>query len=178
MIRLPKSAVSLSAVVVAAGVLTLAAPRAAHAVAAALVQVTNTSSNPVVAQSTSTMASQLVELFNYTISTAANATVVPFNSVAPDGAYAPNYVVPANQSLVITSADLTFYGCLSALIGPATANLTLNGYFRAAWNVSGQSTTQFIYPSGLVLPGGSAVGFSDNSPCALTVDLKGYLTSN
>jgi hypothetical protein len=45
--RLPKSLLSFGAVALAAGVLTLAFPHAAHAVAAALVEVTNTRSNPV-----------------------------------------------------------------------------------------------------------------------------------
>ncbi len=49
---------SFGALALAAGALTLAVPRAAHAVAAALVQVTNT----VTTQDTSRQASQLVHL--------------------------------------------------------------------------------------------------------------------
>jgi hypothetical protein len=47
MTRLPKSVLSFGAVALAACVLTLAVPRSAHAVAAALVQVVNTRSTPV-----------------------------------------------------------------------------------------------------------------------------------
>jgi hypothetical protein len=47
MIRIPKFIVSLGAFALAAGALTLAVPRAARAVAAALVQVTNNYSTPV-----------------------------------------------------------------------------------------------------------------------------------
>jgi len=47
MTRLPKSVVSFGAVALVACGLTLAVPRAAHAVAAVLVQVTNTASSPV-----------------------------------------------------------------------------------------------------------------------------------
>jgi len=47
MIRLPKFVVSLGAVALVACGLTLTVPRAAHAFAAALVQVTNTVDNPV-----------------------------------------------------------------------------------------------------------------------------------
>ena len=47
MIRLPKAFVSLVAVALIACGLTLAVPRAAHAVAAAMVLVTNTAANPV-----------------------------------------------------------------------------------------------------------------------------------
>ena len=47
MTRLPKSVLSFGAVALATCVLTLAVPRSAHAVAAALVQVVNTRSTPV-----------------------------------------------------------------------------------------------------------------------------------
>jgi hypothetical protein len=47
MFRLPKTAFHFGAAAVVAGALILAAPRAVHAVAAALVQVTNTTANPV-----------------------------------------------------------------------------------------------------------------------------------
>ena len=47
MIRIPKSVVSFGAVALVALVATLAFPRAAHGIAAALVQVTNTADNPV-----------------------------------------------------------------------------------------------------------------------------------
>jgi hypothetical protein len=47
MFRLPKSVLSFCGGALALGVLILAAPRAAHAIAATLVQVTNTAANPV-----------------------------------------------------------------------------------------------------------------------------------
>jgi hypothetical protein len=50
MIRLPKSVLSFGAVALVAVVATLAVPRAAHGIAAALVQVTNTSASPVMNQ--------------------------------------------------------------------------------------------------------------------------------
>lgn len=48
--RLPKSVVSFGGVALLATVLTLAVPRAAHGIAAALVQVTNTAASPVINQ--------------------------------------------------------------------------------------------------------------------------------
>lgn len=50
MTRISNSILSYGAVALAAGALTLALPQAAHAVAAALVQVTNTAANPVINQ--------------------------------------------------------------------------------------------------------------------------------
>src|SRR5580658_2987813 len=47
MFRLPKTVSTYGAAAISAAVLLLAAPRAAHSVAAALVQVTNTTANPV-----------------------------------------------------------------------------------------------------------------------------------
>jgi hypothetical protein len=47
MFRLPKTALHFGAAAIVAGALLLTAPRAVHAVAAALVQVTNTTANPV-----------------------------------------------------------------------------------------------------------------------------------
>ena len=51
MFRLHKSVLSLAAGALALGVLILAAPRAAHAIAATLVQIRNTAANPAVTQS-------------------------------------------------------------------------------------------------------------------------------
>ena len=57
-----KRILSYGAVALAAAVLILATPPAARAIAATLVQVTNTSVNPAVAQSPDTQAAQLVRL--------------------------------------------------------------------------------------------------------------------
>jgi hypothetical protein len=46
MIRIPKSVVSFAALALAAGALTLAVPRAAHALTAALVEVSNSPASP------------------------------------------------------------------------------------------------------------------------------------
>jgi hypothetical protein len=50
MTRFPKFVLSFGAVALAVCMLTLAVPRAAHAIAATLVQVTNTTANPVIIQ--------------------------------------------------------------------------------------------------------------------------------
>lgn len=62
MFKSSKRIVSFGACAVALGILALTAPKAAHAFAATLVQVTNTALNPVVAQSPTTQASQLINL--------------------------------------------------------------------------------------------------------------------
>jgi hypothetical protein len=182
MIHLPKSAVSFSVVAVAAGILTLAAPRAAHAVAAALVQVTNTSSNPVVTQSTPTMASQLVDLYGQTgyASDPNSPAVAPFYPFLPGGDIVTiGYSVPANQALVITSADVLFYDCQNSST-PGTAALVVNNdsLSHRFWAASSEATAHFTYPTGFALAPGATLGFENNSQCLLAIDMQGYLTSN
>jgi hypothetical protein len=60
--RFQKYSLQVAAAAILAVVLTLAAPRAVHAVTAALVTVTNTASNPVVVQSVNQLTSQNVML--------------------------------------------------------------------------------------------------------------------
>jgi len=62
MIRLSKSVLAVGAVVLAGSLITLMNPKAVHALAAALVQVTNTASNPAVTQSVGAQAGNMVHL--------------------------------------------------------------------------------------------------------------------
>src|SRR6201997_5426256 len=88
---------------VLAAVLTLAAPRAAHAVVAALVQVANTTANPAVTQDTSKAASQIVHLTTLGQSAVSPLSLTALHQYIPGGTFGPAYVVPAGQNLVITS---------------------------------------------------------------------------
>jgi len=124
MLHLSKSALAVGAVVLAGGLITLTNPRTVHAVAAALVQVTNTASNPVVTQSTANQAAQIVHLVCNldNNSNNQNCTLVSPQSVLSNGG--PPYVVPASESFVINSCRLralsrdavsiTLSTCLSA----------------------------------------------------------------
>jgi hypothetical protein len=62
MIRIPKPVVSFGGLFLAVGLITLAIPRTTHALAAALVQVNNTTENPAITQSVPSQASRLVYL--------------------------------------------------------------------------------------------------------------------
>ena len=66
MYRLPKTVSTYGAAAIVAAALLFAGPRAAHAIAAALVQVTNTPANPAVSQDISKLASQNVLLGDIT----------------------------------------------------------------------------------------------------------------
>lgn len=95
MSRIPKSVVSFGGLFLAVGVLTLAVPRALHAVAEALVQVSNTTENPAITQSVPSQASRLVYL----------TASLPPNTSSGFFSGGMAYTLPAGQSLVITAVD-------------------------------------------------------------------------
>lgn len=171
MIRLPKSVISFGTLALAAGVLTLAVPRAAHAVAAALVQVTNTPANPAVTQDTSKRAGQLVQLFCEASVGNFSSCGVFTNLVTP----LTQYTVPAGQNLVITSVDL--YGYAGGT-GDSEVELrdTVQQVRYHLWLISGWNSLQFQYPSGIVLPSGTMPSIAASR--GAVVHMNGYLTNN
>jgi hypothetical protein len=183
-----KSVLSFGAAVLAAGALSVAVPRAARAVAAALVQVTNTAANPAVAQTTDMQAAQIVNLniLVAPVSSPESPTWTQFSQVMSNGGFNPNYSVPANQTLVITAVDITpqWQTSPSQCTGASPWDyLTLSvasGYYRQAWTVSGLNTAHYSYPQGILIAGGLSptIGNAYNSACPVTVDMQGYLTSN
>jgi hypothetical protein len=171
MFKPSKSVLSFGAGALVLGVLILAAPRAAHAIAATLVQVTNTASNPAVTQDVSRQVAQIVSLGTTTI----GGQPSQFLNFLSNGTYVNGYTVPANQYLVITSADVTGQGCAGLSIALAITNYTL-----AYWVVSGVNSTHFDYPSGIVVPPGTTPLEAVYGPttCSGSLTLHGYLTSN
>ncbi len=160
---------SYGAVALAAAVLSLAAPRAAHAIAATLVQVTNTAANPAITQGTEKQAAQLVDLF-------AQGQNGQFYNVLPTGGYVYGYTIPSNQYLVITGVDVT-----PTCAGSAAFTLITSGTLEIkSWYVAGGNTTHFDYPSGIPLAPGLTPTASLNSTgnCPAFVQMHGYLTSN
>jgi hypothetical protein len=182
----------------AVGILMLGVPRAAHAVAAALVQVANTASNPVITQSISQQAAQIVQIeCGYLPGSGIGGqppvllgcVAVPATGVFSYGS--PQvYVVPAGETLVVTSVDILSGAvagtpCMSSAFpqmsteapaGPASY-LVEN---RKAWIVpAGAGTVQYVYPSGILFSTGTIIEGVDSfvGPCTLTVDLHGYLTA-
>lgn len=124
--------------------LALVTPRAAHAVAAALVQVTNTADNPAITQNAPTQAAQLVLL---------NATLGPNSGNNAFGsASASNgtvYLVPSDRSLVVTAVDLSPPQCTTA--GNFTFTLKGNSQsFSVKWLLfaPNANTSHFEYPWG------------------------------
>lgn len=174
MIRIPKTVVSFGALALAAGALTLAVPRAAHALAAALVQVINSTASPANTEDTSRQASQLVQLACAGNGTSACVSGEYYPLLA--GVKGPAYTVPDTQSLVITSAELFPEGLSSILdsVVILTDNLALTAYHD--WLVGGSNIFQYQYPSKIVLPPGTQPAIYSN--VAVVVQINGYLTTN
>ena len=155
MVRLSRSVLAVGGVVLAGGLITVMNPRTVHAVAAALVQVTNTASNPVVTQSIGQQAAQSIDLECVPSITPGNGTCRLVTNGFPDST---PYVVPANQSLVITAVDVyTFVADNEAVNGLPACNagredtVNTSGGSPLVWEiVNNTSPTHFTYPSGVV----------------------------
>jgi hypothetical protein len=173
--RFRKYSFAAAAAAILVAVLTLAAPRAVHALTAALVTVTNTAASPVVSQSVNQLATQNILL----IGRANPGTSSSFSRITSDGddSFAA-YVVPSGQSLVITTIDVlpfTTQGIDTfTIFNEPSANP------RETLQVAGAGTTQFQFPSGIVFPAGVFIQVKGESPSpdTLLLYMHGYLTSN
>jgi hypothetical protein len=178
MIRLPKLILPYATCALALGVVILASPRAAHAIVATLVQVTNTTANPAITQSVPSQASQLVSLYasaglgNEIGVTNYLAFVV--EAAVSQGAYS----VPAGQSLVITDIDTipscggAFQLALAPSLGGGIGQTVANLYMQ------GPVTPHLEYRSGIVFPPGSVPAMQLYGCQQTGIYLHGYLTSN
>jgi len=164
MSRLKTRAFFLGAAVGAAILLTLTVPRAAHAVAAALVQVANTAVAPAITQDVSKLATQNVEL---TCSLACD-------QVNNDGALA-SFTVPANQRLVVTTVQLDVTGGGSTGLSQTNQGQVTSN--RIEWLLFAAGTYEYQYPSGIVFASGTT-NIAISGTVVANAYLFGYLTSN
>jgi hypothetical protein len=148
-----------AAIALAASVADLVAPKSVRAAVAALVQVTNSTANPVATLNIGASATQNVTLL-------CNGGVSCF-ALGPAGATvanAPPYVVPSGESLVITDIEIAppGNGVLSSfMIDPtflsnglcAPPGLTTCHAEQLNYSDDGQ-TREFQFPSGIVYPEG------------------------
>lgn len=195
MIRFSKSVLAVGGVVLAGGLIAFTNPKTVHALAAALVQVTNTASNPVVTQNMGQQAGQIIHL------QCNQNTSGPYGPggcglpVAP-GDTSTVYVVPAGKSLVITSVDIyptQIYMSTACSVnhddGLLVAASGTSAFYAQRWLVDNLSV-HYSYPSGIVIASGSSItgstgyfGVSPSSCYSSTdlddqFDLYGYLTAN
>jgi hypothetical protein len=192
MIHISKSVLAVGGVILAGGLITVMNPKTVHAVAAALVQVTNTASNPVVTQSTTQQATQMIELTcNMTVVTERGSGSGQCFLLSPTTAAAgASYVVPGDQSLIVTAVDIVSDNfrnfCVTGTVYGENLQVAGTGIvpYTRSWNVSftGTSrfgaTTHFSYPSGLVFAPSSTLTPEEDSGCAANFELTGYLTNS
>lgn len=156
------------AVALAAPVLTLSLPKAAHAIAATAVQVMNTSSTPAITEGVSKLASQSVGLLCY-------AGYPCYSRSAP---CCSTYQVPAGHNLVITDLEAltsTGSGCTVG-ISPYP------GGYPDQWSFPSDGFThQVLFPTGITFLAGyefTAGNVSQVTPTCFEVFLRGYLPAN
>ena len=168
--------------------LALIAPKAAHAVAAALVQVTNTLTNPAGTMSTHKAASQLVQLAapgGSLIAGYSTVTLAQFNTAMTQQQSIP-YVVPQGQSLVITDLDFDINGANSEvgiLLSNGNVPPQAFGQYYERYDfdsfTNGFAEELIHLESGIVYPAGSTVAVTiagNLSNGGVTAVLRGYLT--
>jgi hypothetical protein len=175
------------AVVLAGLILALLVPKAAHAVAATLVQVANTTANPAISQDTSRQASQIVTLECLGIS--AQMTVNCYQ-VLPSSNSNSNaqYYVPSGQNLVITSIDYVLLQTTSAptsttifKLVPVNPPCCLSWVYEEFLVIDTTQTTMNL-SSGIVVGPTLGPGFATYST-GLAIEgynltVHGYLTAN
>jgi hypothetical protein len=185
--RVSRSVLAVGGVVLAAGLITFTNPKAVHAVAAALVEVTNTASNPVVTQTVGQQASQNIALICSGSNGASNTGacyILPKDGSVPD--VNNPYVVPANESLVVTAADVISPSPDSAQCNAGRYDGIESGDFPTLfWQIVSSSTSlHFTYPSGVVFGPSSALKpitshYDGTTGCGLDeIFVYGYVTAS
>lgn len=178
--KITKTRLFASAGVVAIAGLAVFTPRAAQAVAAALVQVTNTTANPVVTESTTKSASQLVLLQTLAGGAIAPGSTAQMNRFVPGvGPTGTPYTVPAGQSLVITEMDINAYTSAGAYILLRSVS---GSQVNEAVSPTRVGSQQMVFSSGIVFTAGDEVQVQNagsfSAASTVEVVLHGYLTSN
>ncbi len=185
--RISKTVMAVGGVVIALVVIIgFTNPKAVHAVTAALVQVTNTASNPAVTQSVGAQAGNMVHLSCSFAMEKVNSSCF---QVSPDGSTTPDYMVPAGKSLVVTAVDLDANPLGGLCGGDYAVNLgtpSNNGAYLNLVAPSSILTAHYTYTSGLVIGGGitptlwgASESISGLSNCSSleAVTITGYLTT-
>lgn len=180
--KLIKRSLAGVAAIAVLGALTLSVPRAAHAVAAALVQVSNTAAAPALTQHVPSFASQTVALFAASAPASPTGNSVAFGQLSPQGGLLSGfgYGTPSTQSLVITSVEFV------PSAGTGTLDLSLVNFFSGAqyetWiKVPTNAITNLQFPNGIVIGPNVTPGLQSGSGSASAVIdayFHGYLTSN
>jgi hypothetical protein len=160
-----KALTTIGGIFLAALLITALAPKAAHGIVAALVQVSNPVNAPAITQSVPQLASQIVELY-----CPITGSLVCYG-VAPGGQYyGSSYAVPSGETLVITEVEVTGMG------GGGTGDVTLVGFnLDYTWGFprDGEAHEYQLSP-GILYPAGATLTPEGTTGASFFV--RGYLT--
>jgi hypothetical protein len=184
--RFVKSALmGTGALALAALLLSLLAPKAAHAIVATLVQVVNTTANPAITQDTSKQASQIVTLDCTPIASTPPGAVSCVQVDAQSFRSVAQYEVPAASRFILTSLEYDPRG-----------SSTTAGYFRILDLASpaccaasfediqlnnGNTPVSYQFSPGIVMEGTARPAILNDGfipPGTSDIYLHGYLTTN
>ena len=151
-----------------AAVGTMFNPRTAHAVVAALVQLSNTRTAPAITLDVSRLASQNVLLVCVGTSNC--------SQILPDGSSpVPTYIVPAGSSLVNATVQINTAGSGSVQMNQANSS---GESTRGSWTFAAGGSFEFQYPSGIVLSSGSDLFINSFTSPFKEAILSGYLANS
>ena len=171
--RISKSAMAVGGVVLAVAMIGFTNPKTVHAVAAALVQVTNTASNPVVNSDVTTTSSQLIAI------DCTQQFQLGCRRIAPGGLLdTTEYVVPSGQILVITDVVIQTSGSGGFIQVDIQSARLVTGVFTSPIfeTVTNDISTHHIaFIHGAAFAGGSRL-LIDGAGVIPPVTLQGYLT--
>jgi hypothetical protein len=167
---LNKSVISAGAVAAAALLLAVSSPRTVHALGDELVSIANTATHPAIVEEVPHLPSHVVTLLGFVASTSYSG---PLIQLLPNGTANYFFSVPAGQSLVITSVEVTPSSNATTWVSLSSGS---SGYY-GTWSVASNGTTEFPLTSGIVVPSGTTLYVSGNA-VSTEMSVYGYLSAN
>ncbi|MGB8540931.1 MAG: hypothetical protein WCD49_04760 [Candidatus Acidiferrales bacterium] len=166
---------AVGAMVLAAMLLSVMAPKAVHAVTATMVEVVNTTSNPVPSQDIYRLPAKNVQLV-------CNASVNNCAIAEQNGTFDAStpWKVPSGMDFIITDVEITTIGTGSATTSSFAVGWTPPGgkLIGFAWQVlNNGATTEYQFTNGIVILAGSTPT-PEFGPSVNFAAVRGYLTPN
>ena len=165
-----KSVISAGAIVIPVLLLAVSSPRTVHALGEQLVSIANTATHPAIVEEVPHLPSHVVTLLGFVASTSYSD---PLIQLLPNGTVNNFFSVPAGQSLVITSVELTAPSSAPAYF---TLSSATNGYYGGSTG-AGNITTEFPLSTGIVVPSGTTLYVTGNETSE-EITVYGYLSAN
>jgi len=167
---LGKSVISAGALTAAALLVAISSPRTVHALGDELVSIANTATHPAIFEEVPHLPSHVITLLGFVASTSNSD---PLIQLLPNGTANYFFSVPAGQSLVITSVEVTPPSNTTTWISLSSGS---NGYY-GSWSVASNGTGEFPLSSGIVVPSGTTLYVNGNA-VSTEITVYGYLSAN